>query len=95
MAPPKATITLEKAIKVAEEALHGTYVPPTPSSSTSPSASVTPDDKSSLLYLANADGSATLVYSVPVKNDSTGTYFQGYVDAHEPKIVAATDYVTN
>ncbi|KAF7770265.1 hypothetical protein Agabi119p4_6239 [Agaricus bisporus var. burnettii] len=86
----KATLTLEEAIKVAEEALRGTYVPPT-----SPSASATSDDKSSLQFLANADGSATLVYSVPVKNDSQGTYFQAYVDAHEPKIVAATDYVAH
>lgn len=75
-------------MKSAEGTLHGTYVP---SSSPSTSSAIS-YDKASLEYLANKDGSATLVYSIAVRNNSEGTYFQGYVDAHEGRVVAVIDY---
>jgi extracellular elastinolytic metalloproteinase len=84
------TISLQEAIKSAEETLHGTYTPP-PSSA---SASVnTEGDKKFLEYLAKDDGSATLVYAIPVSNDSTGTSFLAYVDAQKGTVAAAVSYV--
>lgn len=94
IASPTPTIPFQTAVKSAEDTLHGTYNPP-PSAPTTSSTASTDDDKKLLEYLANADGSATLVYSVPVRNDTQGTYFQAYVDAHEGKVVAATDYVAH
>jgi len=89
------TIPFQAAVKSAEDTLHGTYNPPPSAPTTTSSTTSTNDDKKFLEYLANADGSATLVYSIPVRNDSEGTYFQAYVDAHEGKVVAATDYVAH
>ncbi|KAF5362189.1 hypothetical protein D9756_002110 [Leucocoprinus leucothites] len=81
------TISLQEAIKSAEETLHGTFVP---SSST---ASVADTDKEYLEYLANENGSATLVFALSVSNDSEGTSFLAYVDAHKGAVVAAVNYV--
>lgn len=91
IASPTPTIPFQTAVKSAEDTLNGTYNPP-PSA---PSTAGADDDKKYLEYLANSDGSATLVYSVAVRNDAQGTYFQAYVDAHEGKVVAATDYVAH
>ncbi|KAF9454474.1 hypothetical protein P691DRAFT_770654 [Macrolepiota fuliginosa MF-IS2] len=88
--PSSATIPYSAAIKTAEDTLHGTYVPPS-----TPDTSGAQDDKQFLEYLANQDSSLTLVYGVPVKNDSEGTYFQAYVDAQGGGVVAATNYVAH
>jgi len=95
IASPTPTIPFQAAIKSAEDTLHGTYNPPPSAPTTTSSTASTDDDKKFLEYLANANGSATLVYSVPVRNDTEGTYFQAYVDAHEGKVVAAIDYVAH
>ncbi|KAJ3576539.1 hypothetical protein NP233_g347 [Leucocoprinus birnbaumii] len=84
------TLSLEEAIKSAEERLHGSFVPP---SSTATIAETVQDDRQFLEYLASADGSATLVYAISVANDSEGTSFLAYVDAHKGSVAAAISYV--
>jgi len=66
--------------------LHGTCVPPTVS------AADTGDDNKFLQYLPNADGSATLVYAISIDNDTEGTNFLAYVDAHKGNVAAALNY---
>jgi len=47
----------------------------------------------SLQYLANADGSSSLVHVIQVKNDEAGKYFQAYVDAHTGQLVSTVNFV--
>ena len=68
--------------------MHGTYVPPP-----TVSAADAGDGNKFLQYLANADGSATLVYAISIDNDTEGTYFLAYVDAHKGNVAAALNYV--
>ncbi|KXN84139.1 hypothetical protein AN958_00409 [Leucoagaricus sp. SymC.cos] len=85
---PTPTVSLQDAIKSAEETLHGTYSPPSISTSNSNTS------KELLEFLANVDGSATLVYAIPVSNNSEGASFLVYVDAHQGVVVAAINYVS-
>lgn len=82
------TISLQEAIKSAEETLHGTYVSPSSTVSTADTG-----DNKFLQYLANPDGSATLVYAISVDNDNEGTSFLAYVDAHKGSVTAVLNYV--
>jgi extracellular elastinolytic metalloproteinase len=47
----------------------------------------------SLRYLANPDGSASLVYVIQVKNDETGKHYQAHVDAHSGKLLSTVNFV--
>jgi extracellular elastinolytic metalloproteinase len=47
----------------------------------------------SLQYLANADGSVSLVHVIQVKNDEAGKYYQAHVDAHSGKLISTTSFV--
>ncbi|KAJ7282449.1 Fungalysin metallopeptidase-domain-containing protein [Mycena rebaudengoi] len=48
---------------------------------------------SEIKYFAKEDGSAALVYSLQVKNEETGTWFEALVDAHSKEMVSVVDYV--
>ena len=69
--------------------MHGTYVSPSSTVSTAD----TGDNNKFLQYLANPDGSATLVYAISVDNDNEGTSFLAYVDAHKGSVTAVLNYV--
>src|SRR5260221_10396329 len=47
----------------------------------------------SLQYLANPDGSSSLVHVIQVKNDETGEYYQAHVDAHTGKLISTINFV--
>jgi len=47
----------------------------------------------SLQYLANPDGSSSLVHVIQVKNDESGKYYQAHVDAHTGKLVSTVNFV--
>jgi extracellular elastinolytic metalloproteinase len=47
----------------------------------------------SLQYLANPDGSASLVHVIQVKNDDAGKYYQAHVDAHSGKLLSTVNFV--
>jgi extracellular elastinolytic metalloproteinase len=46
-------------------------------------------------YLANSDGSVSLVYAIEVKNDETGEWYEAHVDAHSGKLLSTVDYVAD
>jgi hypothetical protein len=46
-------------------------------------------------YLAKADGSAILTHIIHIKNESTGAWFEAFVDAHSRELVSITDFRAN
>ena len=68
---------MKNAIAVAEAALDCTYN----------------SYPTSLQYLANPDGSSSLVYVIQVKNEGTGKYYQAHLDAHTGKLISTFDFV--
>ncbi|KAI0260276.1 Fungalysin metallopeptidase-domain-containing protein [Gloeopeniophorella convolvens] len=76
-ASPDPTVSLDDAIKTAEEALGGTFN----------------GHPATLEFLAQADGSAALTHVVQIQNESTGAWFEAFVDAHANKLLSVTDFV--
>lgn len=68
------------AITVAEQHFGGTY-----DSTRYPAPS--------LQYLAQEDGTLALTHSFHVTNDTAGTYYEAFVDAHSGILISATDFV--
>ena len=49
----------------------------------------------SLQYLANPDGSSSLVHVIQVRNNEAGKYYQAHVDAHTGKVVSTVSFVAD
>ena len=79
IAPPQPSVDKRVAISVAEAALKCTY----------DSRPIT------IHYLANADGSVSLVYLIQVKNEETGEWYEAHVDAHTAKLLSTVNYVAH
>ena len=73
-------MTLQDAIRTAEEQLGGTYN----------EAAYPPP---SLQYFAKEYGSLALTYAFHVTNDTQGTYYEAFVDAHSRNLISITDFV--
>ncbi|GLB39380.1 putative fungalysin metallopeptidase (M36) [Lyophyllum shimeji] len=78
IAPSTPTISLAAAIAKAEEALDGKYN----------------NHPATLEYLAKEDGSAVLTHVVQIQNETAGTWYQAFVDAHSGDLVSIVDFVT-
>ncbi|KAI0826421.1 Fungalysin metallopeptidase-domain-containing protein [Irpex lacteus] len=77
---PTPSIPVNQAITTAEHHLDGRYDQihyPAPS----------------LQYLAKEDGSLALTHVLHVTNDTSGTYYEVFVDAHSGELVSVTDFV--
>lgn len=77
---PTPSIPVNQAITTAEHHLDGRYDQihyPAPS----------------LQYLAKEDGSLALTHVLHVTNDTSGTYYEVFVDAHSGELVTVTDFV--
>lgn len=72
------SVSLEDAISTAEQTLSGTFNSHTPT----------------LEFLALEDGSAALTHVIQIQNDTTGDWFEAFVDAHENKVLSVTDFVS-
>ncbi|KAF8886755.1 Fungalysin metallopeptidase-domain-containing protein, partial [Infundibulicybe gibba] len=46
-----------------------------------------------LEYLVQSDGSIALTHVVQIQNDSTGTWFEAFIDAHSGEVLSVTDFV--
>jgi extracellular elastinolytic metalloproteinase len=77
IAPSQPSIDKNAAIAAAEAALGCTH----------------DSYPTSLQYLANPDGSASLVHVFQLKNDEVGKYYQAHVDAHSGKLLSTVDFV--
>ena len=51
------------------------------------------DPTPSLQYLAREDGSLALTHAFHVTNNTAGTYYEAFVDAHSGKLISVTDFV--
>lgn len=71
------SVSLEDAISTAEQTLSGTYY----------------SDTARLEFLALEDGSVALTHAFHIQNDTTGDWFDAFVDAHENKVLSVTDFV--
>ncbi|KAJ7676842.1 Fungalysin metallopeptidase-domain-containing protein [Mycena polygramma] len=78
VAPTTASVSFDDAKATAESALDGTYLSEIPNT---------------LEYLANDDGSVSLVHVLQVRNEAAGTWYNAFVDAHSNKLLSVTDYV--
>ncbi|KAF9044990.1 Fungalysin metallopeptidase-domain-containing protein [Panaeolus papilionaceus] len=76
-AAPNPTVPLERAIATAEAQLHGTYN----------------NHPVSLNYLARADNTAALVYTIQVENDALSLWYEAHVDAHTGAVHSAVNFV--
>jgi len=77
VAPTTPSISISDAIPRAEAALNGKYNNHPPT----------------LEYFAKADGTAVLTHVIQVENDTLGTWFEAFVDAHSGDLVSVTDFV--
>lgn len=76
-APASPSISLEKAISIAEDALDGTHN----------------GQPASIQYIAKDDGSLVLTHSMQIQNEAKGTWYDAFVDAHSGELVHVTDFV--
>ncbi len=77
---PIPSISVASAITTAEHHLDGRY-------------DQTHYPAPSLQYLAKEDGSFALTHVFHVTNDTNGTYYEAFVDAHSGELVSVTDFV--
>ncbi|EIN12402.1 hypothetical protein PUNSTDRAFT_81599 [Punctularia strigosozonata HHB-11173 SS5] len=76
--PPSApSVALEDAIKTAEATLNGKFNEHPPT----------------LEYVALKDGSVALTHVVQIQDETTGAWYEAFVDAHENKVQTVTDFV--
>ncbi|RDB18735.1 Extracellular metalloproteinase mep [Hypsizygus marmoreus] len=78
IASSKPTIAVEAAISTAENALEGKFN----------------NHPASLEYLVKEDGSVALTHVVQIQNESVGTWYQAFVDAHSGELLSITDFVS-
>ncbi|KAF9457264.1 Fungalysin metallopeptidase-domain-containing protein [Collybia nuda] len=78
IASSKPTITLKAAITTAEKALDGNFN----------------KHPATVEYIVKDDGSVALTHVVQVQNETAGTWYQAFVDAHSGKLVSIVDFVT-
>ncbi|KAF9056986.1 Fungalysin metallopeptidase-domain-containing protein [Panaeolus papilionaceus] len=71
------TIALSAAISSAEKALGGTFNNHPPT----------------LEFFVKPDSTAVLTHVVQIQNESTGSFFEAFVDAHSGDLVSVTDFV--
>lgn len=80
-APPATpSITIQNAITMAEHLLVGHF-----DSNTYPSPS--------LEYIVQHNGSLALAHVFHVTNETAGTFYHAYVDAHSGDLISVTDFV--
>lgn len=48
-----------------------------------------------LEYLAHSDGSISLAHVVQIQSETTGTWYEAYIDAHSGELVSVTDFVSH
>ncbi|KAF5380174.1 hypothetical protein D9615_006215 [Tricholomella constricta] len=72
------SVSLEAAIAKAEEALDGKFN----------------SHPATLEYLAKDDGSVVLTHVIQIQNESAGTWYQAFVDAHSGELVSIVDFVS-
>lgn len=77
-----ATVTIENALSTAEGLLGGKF-----DNATYPAPS--------LEYLAKENGSLALTHVFHVINETAGTYYEAFVDAHSGELVSVTDFVAH
>lgn len=53
------------------------------------------DIEPTLEYLVRDDGSVSLTHVVQVRNDTEGTWYEAFVDAHSGEILSVTDFVAD
>ncbi|KAG5653861.1 hypothetical protein H0H81_009940 [Sphagnurus paluster] len=78
IAPSTPTISVDTAIAKAEQALDGKFN----------------NHPATLEYLAKDDGTAALTHVVQIRNETAGTWYQAFVDAHSGEVVSVIDFVT-
>ncbi|KAI0266683.1 Fungalysin metallopeptidase-domain-containing protein [Gloeopeniophorella convolvens] len=71
------TVSLDDAITTAERALGGSFN----------------GHPATLEFLAQPDGSAALTHVVQIQNETTGAWFEAFVDAHTNELLSVTDFV--
>lgn len=71
------SVSLEDAISTGEQTLSGTRT----------------SYPARLEFVALEDGSVALTHAFHVQNDTSGDYFDAFVDAHENKLLSVTDFV--
>ncbi|KAF9446061.1 hypothetical protein P691DRAFT_794998 [Macrolepiota fuliginosa MF-IS2] len=76
-APATPSVSQEKAISIAEDALDGTHN----------------GQPASIQYIAKDDGSLVLTHSMQIQNKAKGTWYDAFVDAHSGELVHVTDFV--
>ena len=76
------TVEVSDAISAAEDLLGGTY-----DNSAYPAPS--------LEYFAKEDGSFALTHVFHVTNDTAGTFYEAFVDAHSGELLSVTDFVAH
>lgn len=83
--PPSGipTIDVQNAIKTAESALGGRHVPDNH------------PDPSGIQYVLQGGGTLALTHVFQVSNETTGAWFEAFVDAHSGKLLSVTDYVAH
>jgi extracellular elastinolytic metalloproteinase len=78
IASSNPTITLAAAISTAEKALNGTFN----------------QHPATIEYLAKDDGSVALTHVIQIRNETAGTWYQAFVDAHSGDLLSITDFVS-
>ncbi|PPQ72396.1 hypothetical protein CVT24_002081 [Panaeolus cyanescens] len=76
-APSNPAVSINDAIRNAEEALHGTYN----------------QHPVTVNYLARPDNSAALVYTIQIENEPLSIWKEAHVDAHSGAVLSAIDFV--
>lgn len=71
------SISLEDAISIAESKLSGKFN----------------EHPATLEFVAKKDGSLALTRVMQIENDTTGAWFEAFVDAHSGELVQLTDFV--
>ncbi|RDB18624.1 Extracellular metalloproteinase MEP [Hypsizygus marmoreus] len=71
------SIMVEAAIAKAERALAGQYN----------------GHQISIQYLVKSDGSVALTHTIQIRNESAGTWYDAFVDAHSGELLHITDFV--
>ena len=79
IAPSKPSVTWRSVLPKIEEQLEAKYN----------------DEDVKLEYFVQPNGNVALTHVVQVENNSTGTYYEAFIDAHSGKLVSITDFVSH
>ncbi len=78
-ADTSSKIPISHAISTAENYLNGTHT----------------GHPTSTQYLATPNGHLALVHAIQIENNSLGTHYEAFVDAHSGQLLSLTDFVCN